>query len=329
MEIDLLGRFAVRRDGGPVEDADFGGRRVRQLVRILAAERGRVVSRDALIHALWDDQPPADPAANLNVVVNRARRALGEPGLIQTTGGGYLLAGGPAVLVDAEAFEEHVERARTAHQRGDPAAAAAAAREALQLWDEPFPEDAYAEWARGSRDRLERLHQDALEIAATAALSTGRPREAVDLAAEAVARQPLREAAHLLLIRALAADGDQAAGVAAYLDLRRMLADELGIDPSPEASALYERLLQGTLSAPATGPRRGRRRACRRWSAAGTSSQRWPHWAGSTGSPSSRDARAGGSPGSSRTSGRSPTDPCSWRAPCCPSGTSRGASRGP
>ena len=255
MEITLLGRFDVRRDGEPVGDAAFGGRRVRQLVRILAAERGRVVTRDELILALWGQQPPADPSTNLNVVVNRARRALGEPGLIETAGGGYLLRGGPGVLVDVEQFAECVSRARAAHGRDDAAEAISAARAALQLWADPFTEDAYADWARAARDRLERLHQDALEIAAAATLSTGPAREAVNLAAEAVARQPLREAAHLLLIRALVADADQAAAVAAYLDLRRMLADELGIDPSPQASALYEQVLRGTLSAPATGRR--------------------------------------------------------------------------
>ena len=74
------------------------------------------------------------------------------------------------------------------------------------------------------------------------------------MAAEAVTRQPLREAARVLLMRAFAAAGDQAAAVSAYLDLRRMLADELGIDPSVEATDLYEQLLRGTLrpSAPAS-----------------------------------------------------------------------------
>ncbi len=114
MEIDLLGRFAVRRGGRAVETAEFGGRRVRQLVRILAAERGRVVSRDALIEALWGEQLPADPATNLNVVVNRARRALGEPEVLQTASGGYVLQSGTDVLVDVERFEELVDQARAA-----------------------------------------------------------------------------------------------------------------------------------------------------------------------------------------------------------------------
>jgi DNA-binding SARP family transcriptional activator len=260
VEIDLLGRFAVRRDGRAVAPAEFGGRRVRQLVRILAAQRGRVVSRDALIEALWGERLPADPGTNLNVVVNRARRALGEPDLIQTAGSGYQLQAGAGILVDLERFEEYVGQARAARARGDHVTAASAAGAALELWDEPFPEDAYADWARPHRDRLDRLHQDALEISAEGLLAAGRPREAEAPATEAVARQPLREAAHLLLIRAYAAEGDQAAAVAAYLDLRRMLADELGIDPSPEATSLYQQLLHGTLPAGGAGGTRPRPR---------------------------------------------------------------------
>lgn len=245
MEIDLLGRFAVRRGGRTIEAAEFGGRRVRQLVRILAAERGHVVSRDALIDALWADNPPADPPTNLNVVVNRARRAMGDA--IETAGGGYLLRSGPEIVVDLEQFEVCVGHSRDAVKRGDMPAARVATQTALRLWGEPFPEDVYADWAREHRDRLERLYQEVLEVGATASLSAGDAREAVTLATEAVARQPLREAAHVLLIRALAADGDQAAAMSAYLHLRRILADELGIDPSPEAVGLYEQLLHGTM----------------------------------------------------------------------------------
>jgi len=255
VEIDLLGRFAVRRDGRAVEPTEFGGRRVRQLVRILAAERGRVVSRDALIEALWGAQLPADPGTNLNVVVNRARRALGMAEAIQTAGGGYLLREGPEILVDVERFEELIRQAGAARTRGDDATAASAARAALELWDEPLPEDAYADWAGPHRDRLERLHQDALEVSAEALLATGNTHEAVARAAQAVARQPLREPAYLLLVRAYAADGDHAAALASYHDLRRMLADELGIDPSPDATALYEELLRGTMPARTTSVR--------------------------------------------------------------------------
>lgn len=250
MEIDLLGRFAVRRQAGAIDAAEFGGRRVRELVRILAAHRGKVVARDALIEALWSNQLPADPQANLNVLVNRARRALGEPDVIQTDGAGYLLRGGADIVVDAELFEDYVARARTARGEASNSEAVSNVRSALDHWDEPLPEDAYADWARPVRDRLERLHQEALETGADALLATGSYGDAVALATQAVEHQPLREAAHLLLIHAYAGEGDQAAAIEAYLSLRRMLADELGVDPSLHAQALYERILRGVVPAP-------------------------------------------------------------------------------
>lgn len=254
VEIDLLGRFAVRCEGRVLADAEFGGRRVRELLRILAIERGRVLSRDALIEALWGEQPPADPATNLNVVVNRARRALRQPGVLETVSGGYLLCRDADIVVDVELFERAVAAARAAHTAGDLPAAVALGVDALQLWAEPLPDDAYAEWAGPHRYRLQRVHQEALELVADAALGTGQTRIAVEHASRAVELQPLREAARLLLVRGLAASGDRAAAIAAYLDLRRVLADELGVDPSAEAAVLYDDLLHGRERSPTQAP---------------------------------------------------------------------------
>ncbi|MBA3655337.1 MAG: helix-turn-helix domain-containing protein, partial [Actinobacteria bacterium] len=86
---------------------------------MLAASRGRVLTRDILIEGIWGGQLPADPAANLNVLVNRARRALDDPAWIQTTEGGYLLVDDSRVTVDVEQFEALVERARAAENAGD------------------------------------------------------------------------------------------------------------------------------------------------------------------------------------------------------------------
>lgn len=256
LEVDLLGRFTVRRDGQQLAGAGFGGQLAQRLVRLLALRRGEVVTRDALVEALWEKQPPADPEANLNVVVNRARRGLGDPGAVETVPGGYSFSMATDITVDVERFEALVRTAREQTDRGQPRTAKDAALSALAMWHgEPLPEDAYADWAQPYRERLERTCQEALELAAAAALETGDQQHAADLAAEAVSRQPLREAAHLLRIRALAVSGDVAGALAAYDVLRHRLADELGIDPSREASELQLRLLRGQPSfEPPPGP---------------------------------------------------------------------------
>src|SRR3954447_12778488 len=89
--LQLLGRFQARRDGREVPPAAFGGRKVRLLLRVLAVRRPPRGPHGALAEALWPDRLPVDPAANLGVLVNRARRALGGPGSIVTRTRGYRL----------------------------------------------------------------------------------------------------------------------------------------------------------------------------------------------------------------------------------------------
>jgi DNA-binding SARP family transcriptional activator len=246
IEIRLLGRFAARRGGEEIPPAEFGGRLVRTLIRVLVTRRGRFVPRDVLAEALWPGRLPADPAANLKVLVNRARRALGDPSLIVTGPRGYSFAPGEECLVDAEVFEARVKAGRDRLSAGQPGPALCELQAALELWaGEPLAEDAYEEWAQEHRARLGRAYQEALEGAALAALSLRDTSLAVAMAAEAAAREPLREPAWLLLMRAHAAGGDAVAALAAFETLRRGLTDELGLDPSPAAYELEGRIVRG------------------------------------------------------------------------------------
>ena len=246
LEVRLLGRFAVRRAGQEVPPAAFGGRLVQTLIRVLVSRRGSFVSKDTLAEALWSERLPADPAANIEVLVSRARRALGDPSLIVTAPGGYAFAGQDRCLVDAEAFVAAVRAGAGELAAGRAAAALRHFRAALERWEgEPLAEDAYADWAQDHRRTLARAHLEALEGAAAAALGSGQAGEAVALAEQAAALQPLREASQLLLVEALAAAGDQAGALAAFAAFRERLADELGLDPSPQALGLERRVLRG------------------------------------------------------------------------------------
>jgi DNA-binding SARP family transcriptional activator len=256
LELRLLGRFAVLRDGVEIPAGEFGGRKVRTLLRILATRRGSFVSNEALTEMLWPQRPPADPAANLQVLVTRARKALGDPLLVHTGPGGYSLSAGPDCIVDADRFVASVEQARRL-PTGD---ALAVLTEALRNWaGDPLAEDAYTDWGRGFRDRLMGVRQSALELAAGLAMETGDAAAAVPYARAAAEAEPLREVAALTLVRALAAAGDRAAALARYDQFRRALADELGLDPSPEATGLHRQLLTG--SAPTTPAPAARARA--------------------------------------------------------------------
>lgn len=245
VSVQLLGRFAVRLGGCEQPDAVFGGRLARQLLRMLALSRGALLSKDVAAEALWPTHPPADAAGNVEILVSRLRRALGDRSLIQTGSGGYILAGDDRCWVDVEAFLAAVTRGQTT-LASSPAAAMTAFEEALALWrGEPLAEDVYADWAVEHRDHLLRAHLDALEGAATAALTLGDAASAVNWAQTAADAHPLREAATLLLLRALADNGDPAAALTRFDLFRHRLADQLGIDPSDDALELRQQLLSG------------------------------------------------------------------------------------
>ena len=246
--IRLLGRFAVDRDDQEIALREFGGRLARRLLRLLALRRGTLVPKDLIAAALWPDDPPADAPGNIEVLVSRLRRALGDRTLIRTGPGGYVLADGRRCWVDAEAFLAAVQAGR-ATLAARPAGALASFRVALGIWrGEPLPEDTYADWAQADRRHLWLAYLEALDGAAAAALDsadTAARAEAVLWARQAVTAEPLRESSVLLLARALAAAGDQAGALAAFGEYRDRLATETGLEPTPQAREIHQRILAG------------------------------------------------------------------------------------
>lgn len=245
VEFRLLGCFRVARAGHDIASSSFGGRRTRQLLQVLLRDRGRVVPKDVLIEALWADRDPADPEANLAVLVSRARHALGEGSLILSRPGGYLYADDDRTWVDAEAFARRAEQGGMSLAAGNAAVALQAYRSALALWvGDPFMENMYAEWAQDFRRHFSLLYEQVLAGLAKASLEFGQAATAVHAARQLTQRAPLREEAHVLLMKALAAAGDPAGAISAFHEWRHRLADELGVDPSQEASGVFQRILR-------------------------------------------------------------------------------------
>ena len=244
--IRLLGRFAVEHDGQEIALGSFGGRLARRLLRLLALRRGTLVAKDVLAGALWPDDPPADPAGNIEVLVSRIRRALGDRTVIRTGPGGYVLADGGRCRVDAEEFLAAVQAGRAA-LAARPGQALASFRTALDTWGgEPLPEDTYADWAQADRRRLSLAYLEALDGAAAAALESAgavAAAEAASWAGQALAAEPLRESSVLLLVRALATAGDLAGALASFDEYRHRLAAETGLEPTPAARQVRQRIL--------------------------------------------------------------------------------------
>jgi predicted ATPase/DNA-binding SARP family transcriptional activator len=231
--IDVLGPIRVRADDG--EDRTPDGALQRRLLALLVLHRGRVVSTDAAIEALWPSAPPRDPQAALQTHLFRLRKAL--PGLVGSTDAGYRLD--PAmVTVDSDDLA-----AAVAAVSDDPAAGATIAA-ALDRWRGPgYPELADDDAGRAEATRLEELRTVARERQAEALLARGATDGlVVDLAA-LVDEHPLRERPRSLLMAALAADGRTADALRTYDDFRRLLGDELGIEPSAALAAEHAELL--------------------------------------------------------------------------------------
>jgi DNA-binding SARP family transcriptional activator len=243
VRIQMLGRFAARHGDVEVPAREFGGRLAARLLRMLALRRGTLLSKDVIIEALWPEQPPADAPGNVEVLVSRIRRALGDRALVATGPGGYSLVGDRRCSVDVEEFLGAAASAHGAAGR-DPVRALTVFHQALALWGgEPLAEDAYEDWAQEHRRHLWRVHLEVLEGAAAAALETGDPVVALEWGRQACAQEPLREAAALLTVRALAEAGDRAGALSRFDGFAARLSEELGVEPSAEALQLRQRVL--------------------------------------------------------------------------------------
>jgi predicted ATPase/DNA-binding SARP family transcriptional activator len=246
LQIGLLGPLQVRDQAE--RPVSVGGRQLRVLLILLAADAGRVVPARTLTDGLWPDQHPADPGNALQTLVSRLRAALrgaGCDGLIESYPAGYRLAV-PPEAVDALAFQAMAAAGRRALGDGDPATAARTLREALGLWrGQALADAAGCDFADAAAMRLAELREEAALDRMEAELLLGDAANLVGELKATVSAGPLAERPRALLMRALAAAGRQAEAIAAYTEARELLADQLGVDPSPALEQVYLRILRG------------------------------------------------------------------------------------
>ena len=247
MRFQVLGPLEVEADDGPVV---LGGPKERLLLAQLLTRPNQVVPVEALVRGLWGEQPPPTAAKTLQSHVKRLRRAL-EPGRARGAAGevlvtrepGYLLRVAPGAL-DAVRFEELTTRARRALSEGQTDDAASLLGEALGLWrGRAFEEFLDTDVGAAESDRLAELRLGALEDRIEADLRLGRHRELVAELEGLVREQPLRERLWAQLMLALYRSGRQADALLAYQRARKVLVQELGIDPGAELRRLHAAIL--------------------------------------------------------------------------------------
>jgi DNA-binding SARP family transcriptional activator len=236
LEFRILGPLEVW-DGE--QALDVGGPRQRSLLTLLAIHVGEVVPSERLITYLWGESPPPTAATSLQNAVSQLRKALGAD-VVETRAPGYAL-NADKDAVDARRFERLVNEARTAEV--DRRASLVA--EALQLWrGPPLADFPYEAFAQNEAARLEELRLTAVEERVEAELELGGAAELVGELEGHVRENPLRERPRGQLMLALYRSGRQAEALQAYQEARKMLVDELGIEPTPVLQQLHASILR-------------------------------------------------------------------------------------
>ena len=252
MRILLTGGVRIESGDSVVEGRRFPGRLGRLAFAYLAVERDRPVPREELAETLWSGQPPATWEKGISVLMSRLRGLMTELGsdgreLLTNAFGCYQLRLPAGTWIDVVAMAEGTDAAEAALRDDRVAEAVDRATAAAELARREFLPGEEGAWVEARRDQQRRLLVRCLDCLSTAQLRLGGPRTAVVAAAEAVALEPYRESGYVLLMRAHAAVGDRAQALRVHEDCRRLLSDELGVDPSPETEAVHLQILRSRL----------------------------------------------------------------------------------
>jgi DNA-binding SARP family transcriptional activator len=224
-------------------DAELPGRQGRLAFAYLTLNRHRVITRSALVDAIWPVEPPALVDTALSALISKLRKALGPD--VVAGGRGDVRLALPDAWVDIEAASEAIHRAEGAVGRGAWAEVWGPGRVALHVVRREFLPGESAAWIEDERRVLEEIELRALESIARSSLELG-PNElesAVRSGRDLVRLAPHRESGYRMLMRALAAEGNDAEALGVYERLRVRLREDLGVAPSAPTQQLYRTLL--------------------------------------------------------------------------------------
>lgn len=256
MEISLLGRFQVLASGARLGDEDIPGRKASALLKLLALGPGHQLARDVAVELLWPDLDSGAGAAQLYKALHQLRRILdaGERWAdtgkwIAVTKNLVKLAPPGGLATDVGAFEQAAQDA-LASRRLD-----ALERAAALYAGDLLPMDLHAAWTQAPREHLRQLYIDVLLALAEAYQKRGDLPVAAQTYRTALDKDATLEAAHRGLMAVFAQQGQRDRALRQYGICLDVLADELGVAPSRETRALYERIERQKPGVEASGER--------------------------------------------------------------------------
>ncbi|RII11835.1 Regulatory protein AfsR [Streptomyces sp. YIM 130001] len=239
LRFSVLGPVRAWRGSAPLQT---GSPQQRALLAALLLREGRTATASELIDAVWGDEPPSQALAAIRTYASRLRKAL-DADVLTSESGGYSVRLTPDSL-DLTTAEEWWADAEKARGAGDLCQARALVNKVLDLWDGEPLANVPGPYAETQRVRLDEWRLQLLESRLDMDLEQGCHAEAISELTALTAAHPLRERLRELLMLALYRSGRQAEALAVYADTRRLLADELGVDPRPGLAELQQRILQ-------------------------------------------------------------------------------------
>jgi SARP family transcriptional regulator, regulator of embCAB operon len=247
LRVYLAGGIALRGSNGrTITEHDLAGRQGRRVFVRLAAIH-QPVPHVELADDLWETEwPPAWDVA-LRALISKLRAALasvGAPGALTSGSGAYAMHLPAGTWLDLDAAAEAIHRAETARSVGDLSAAGASALVARSISSRPLLPADEADWLELLRAKLADIRLRSLECLGEVWIARGDPALAARDAAEAIRSDPYRETAQRLMIRAHLAAGDHAAAAHAYEAFKRLLTEELGVEPSETTTEVLRAALR-------------------------------------------------------------------------------------
>jgi DNA-binding SARP family transcriptional activator len=238
VEFRVLGPLEVRVHDRPLP---LGGTRPRVVLAALLLGRNTVVPVERLISAIWGDEPPGTPTAQIQAAVSTLRKTLGASRIVTRTPG-YLVRIDRGEL-DLDEFDREVAAARRALDEGDATRAADGLRAALEWWRDDALVDLAELPIRAAAVPIDERRWTAWEERIEADLTLRRHADLVAELSTLVAEKPLRDRLWAQLMRAQYRCGRRADALDTYQRARRVMRDELGLEPAAELIAVHRAIL--------------------------------------------------------------------------------------
>jgi predicted ATPase/DNA-binding SARP family transcriptional activator len=238
-EFRLLGPLEVRKDGAAVP---LGGAQQRALLALLALAANEAVPRERVVDVLWGERPPASAVNSVQVHVHGLRRLLGAA-RIATRGSAYVLLADPGEL-DVVRFRRAAAEGRGALAASDPLGALRLLEDALSLWRGEALADLPGELLVDERRLLGEERRSAIELTIEAKIALAQHDEVIAELERLILEEPFREPLYEQLMVALYRSGRQADALEVYQQARRLLDEELGVEPGPALRELERAVLR-------------------------------------------------------------------------------------